>query len=157
MSGDGLHVMIAAGESSGDMLGADLMVALRQMDSSIKISGLGGKAMETEGLDSLFPMADIAVMGIAEILPRLPSLLRRINEMAAYVIDQDPNVLVLIDSPEFAHRVAKKVKALKPELPVITYVAPTVWAWRQSRAAKMKSYMDHILSVLPFEPQVLGV
>ena len=149
-----LHIMIAAGESSGDMLGAELMAALRNMHPAITISGLGGQAMEAQGLESLFPMAEIAVMGVSEILPRLPNLLRRINQMANYVISQQPDALVLIDSPEFAHRVAKKVKAELPDLPIITYVAPTVWAWRQGRAAKMKAYMDHVLAVLPFEPRV---
>ncbi|MGC6511362.1 MAG: lipid-A-disaccharide synthase [Parvibaculales bacterium] len=154
MSGSGLHIMIAAGESSGDMLGADLMMALCELDADVRITGLGGQAMEARGLKSLFPMADIAVMGIFEILPRLPNLLSRINQMAEYVIAQQPDALVLIDSPEFAHRVAKKVKASLPNVPIITYVAPTVWAWRQGRAAKMKAYMDHILAVLPFEPRV---
>ncbi len=154
MKGDFAHIMIVAGESSGDQLGAGLMGALRVQRPRVKISGLGGHAMIEAGLNSLFPMADIAVMGVAEILPRLPNLLRRINEMVAYIVMEKPDALVLIDSPEFTHRVAKKVKQVLPDLLIIVYVAPTVWAWRQGRAHKMKQYIDHILSVLPFEPRV---
>ncbi len=148
------HIMIAAGEASGDQLGGELMQALKKAAPQARITGLGGEAMKAQGLTSLFPMRDIAVMGLAEILPRLPLLLRRIQEMVDYVLAQSPDVLVMIDSPEFAHRVARKVKKQRPDIKIVIYVAPTVWAWRQGRAQKMRQFADHVLAVLPFEPRV---
>lgn len=150
----GLHIMIAAGENSGDRLGAQLMASLKHAQADIKITGLGGPDMQAQGLASLFPMDDIAVMGVGEILARLRLILRRISQMVDFVVRENPDILVLIDSPEFAHRVAKKVKKQKPDLLIIDYVAPSVWAWRQRRAKKMRNYFDHVLAILPFEPNV---
>ncbi len=147
-----MKVFLIAGEESGDRLGAGLIRALRGFVPSISIAGVGGEAMAQEGLTSLFPMADIAVMGVLPVLARLPSLLKRITETVEAVVNFGPDVLVIIDSPDFTHRVAKRVRKRLPNLPVADYVSPTVWAWRPGRAAKMRTYIDHVLALLPFEP-----
>ncbi|MEP3629907.1 MAG: lipid-A-disaccharide synthase, partial [Hyphomicrobiales bacterium] len=144
------------GEASGDELGADLMTALKARHSGpIDFSGLGGKAMRAAGLDPLFDIEEIAVMGISAVVGRLPTILKRINQTAQTIIDERPDVLFIIDSPDFTHRVAKKVRAVLPDLLVINYICPSVWAWRPSRAKKMTSYVDHVLAILPFEPDAL--
>ena len=146
-------IFLVAGEKSGDELGCKLMRALRaQGGSDLRLRGVGGEAMEREGLKSLFPQSDIAVMGFLPVIARLPTLLRRIRETAEAVIADPPDVLVIIDSPDFTHRVAKRVRARLPHLPIIDYVSPTVWAWRPGRARKMRAYVDHVLALLPFEP-----
>ena len=156
MTGDALRdVFLVAGEKSGDELGYKLMRALRAATGGeIRLRGVGGEAMEREGLTSLFPQADIAVMGFLPVIARLPTLLRRIAETAEAVIANPPDVLVIIDSPDFTHRVARRVRARLPDLPIVDYVSPTVWAWRPGRARKMRGYVDHLLALLPFEPQV---
>ncbi len=147
-------VFIIAGESSGDQLGAGLMKALQNLQPSIYFSGVGGPVMEaTTCFRSIFPMSDIAVMGIVPVLLKLPSLLKRIKQTAQAVIQNNPNVLIIIDSPDFTHRVAKIVRKTAPHIPIINYVSPTVWAWRPGRARKMRPYIDHLLAVLPFEPE----
>ena len=148
------HVMIIAGETSGDALGADLMQALRRHQSDIMVTGIGGPKMTGEGMASIFPMSEIAVMGLKEILPRLPQLFKRVDEAVAHALATEPDVMVLIDSPEFNHRVARRVKAKRPEAKIICYVAPHVWAWRRGRAHKMKNYFDAVMAFLPFEPDV---
>ncbi len=151
---DALNIFIIAGEESGDRLGAALMAALRtQAPGAVEFSGIGGHAMSAEGLASLFPLSEIAVNGFAAILARLPMILRRIREAADAVIAAHPDVLVIIDSPDFTHRVAARVRAKAPDIPIIDYVSPTVWAWRPGRAAAMRRYVDHVLAVLPFEPE----
>ena len=150
------HIMIIAGETSGDILGADLMQALRRRDSDIMVTGIGGPKMSAEGLASIFPMSEIAVMGLKEILPRLPALFKRVDEAVAHALAVEPDVMVLIDSPEFNHRVAKRVKAKRPNIKIICYVAPHVWAWRRGRARKMKAYFDAVMAFLPFEPDVFA-
>ena len=140
------HVMIIAGETSGDALGADLMQALRRHQSDIMVTGIGGPKMTGEGMSSIFPMSEIAVMGLKEILPRLPQLFKRVDEAVAHALATEPDVMVLIDSPEFNHRVARRVKAKRPEAKIICYVAPHVWAWRRGRARKMKNYFDAVMA-----------
>ena len=156
MTGDAPRdVFLVAGEKSGDELGYKLMRALREAcGGHVRLRGVGGEAMEREGLTSLFPQSDIAVMGFLPVIARLPTLLRRIRETAEAVIANPPDVLVIIDSPDFTHRVAKRVRARLPHLPIVDYVSPTVWAWRPGRARKMRGYVDHLLALLPFEPQV---
>ena len=151
-SGSGLKVFIVAGEVSGDALGAKLMRALRQIAPDISFEGVGGAAMTQEGLASLFPMSDIAVMGFVPVIKRLPSLIERIRTTALVCEMARPDVLVIIDSPDFTHRVARKLRKRAPGIPIINYVSPTVWAWREGRAKKMRAYIDHVLAVLPFEP-----
>jgi len=150
-----LVIAIVAGESSGDALGAPLMRALRVELSPRKVSfvGVGGPAMEGEGLRSLFPLSDIAVMGFSAVIARLPLILRRIRDTAALILATKPDALVIIDSPDFTHRVARRVRAKLPDLPVIDYVSPSVWAWRPGRARAMRTYVDHVLALLPFEPE----
>ena len=141
-----------AGEASGDQLGAGLMRALRRLSPDIGFLGVGGTAMRAEGLDSLIPLDDLAVMGFLPVIRHLPRLLARMNEAVAAVLASKPDVLVIIDSPDFTHRVARRVRKAMPDLPIVDYVSPTVWAWRSGRAAKMRAYVDHVLALLPFEP-----
>jgi len=146
-------VFLVAGEPSGDQLGFKLMRALRAADPAINLRGVGGPAMEREGLRSLFSMDDIAVMGFLPVVRRLPLLLRRIRETADAVIADPPDALVIIDSPDFTHRVARRVRKALPHLPILDYVSPSVWAWRPGRARKMRAYVDEVLALLPFEPE----
>jgi lipid-A-disaccharide synthase len=147
-------IFIIAGESSGDELGASLMDAIRTRQPDARFRGVGGPAMSARGLTSLFPMSDIAVMGFVPVVRNLRRLLARISLAADVVIAQPPDALVIIDSPDFTHRVARRLRAKRPDVPVVNYVSPTVWAWRPGRAKKMKPYVDHLLALLPFEPQV---
>lgn len=146
-----LKLYIIAGEPSGDRLGGAMMRALRQM-RDVDFRGVGGMEMTAAGLTSRFDMSELTVMGISEVLPKLPGLLRRIRETAEDVIATCPDALITIDSPDFTLRVAKRAKASVPDLKVIHYVAPSVWAWRPGRAAKMARHVDHVLALLPFEP-----
>jgi lipid-A-disaccharide synthase len=147
------RVFLVAGEHSGDQLGFELMRALREAtDGAIAFSGIGGAAMEAEGLQSLFPLTDIAVMGILPVIGRLPTLLARIRETAAAIVAAPPDAMVIIDSPDFTHRVARRVRRALPGLPIVDYVSPTVWAWRPGRARAMHAYVDCLLALLPFEP-----
>lgn len=146
-------IFLIAGEESGDQLGMKLMPALRALGSGdLLLRGVGGVAMQGQGLDSLFPMSEIAVMGLLPVLARLPQLLARIRDTADAIISDPPDVLVLIDSPDFTHRVARRVRRRLPDLPIVDYVSPTVWAWRPGRARAMRRYVDHVLALLPFEP-----
>jgi len=147
-----VKLFLAAGEASGDQLGFKLIRALRARAPEVELIGVGGAAMEREGFVSLFPMTDIAVMGILPVLARLPTLLARIEATAQACIAARPDALVLIDSPDFTHRVARRVRKVLPDLKVVDYVSPTVWAWRPGRAKKMRSYIDLVLALLPFEP-----
>lgn len=147
-----MRIFIVAGEKSGDLLGAKLMAGLRRLAPDAHVEGLGGEAMAGEGLVSLFPLEEIAVMGFVSVAARLPQLLARIEETARAIVAARPDVLVLIDSPDFTHRVAKKVRARAPEIPIVDYVSPSVWAWRPGRAAKMRAYVDRVLALFPFEP-----
>jgi len=146
-------VFIIAGENSGDALGASLMQALtRKTGGDVRFAGVGGPEMEALGLSSLFPMQDLAVMGVFEILPRLALLLKRMTQAADAVERINPDVVVSIDAPDFCFRVIKKIKARGVQAPVVHYVAPTVWAWRAGRAAKVAGFLDHLMCLLPFEP-----
>ena len=148
-----LRIAIVAGEDSGDQLGFKLMQALRAATNArVVFSGIGGEAMEAEGLKSLFPLSEIAVMGILPVLARLPGLLARIRQTADAIVAAPPDGLVIIDSPDFTHRVARRVRAALPRLPVVDYVSPSVWAWRPGRAKAMRAYVDCVLALLPFEP-----
>jgi lipid-A-disaccharide synthase len=146
-------LFIIAGEASGDQLGYKLIRALRARAPGVEIAGVGGEAMAREGLASLFPISDISVMGVLPVLARLPTLLARIDETARAVVAFRPDALILIDSPDFTHRVARRARKSLPGLKVIDYVSPTVWAWRPGRAKKMRAYIDLVLALLPFEPQ----
>jgi lipid-A-disaccharide synthase len=144
-------IYLVAGEPSGDRLGARLMAALRaETDGAVRFQGVGGTMMAAEGLTSLFPIADLAVMGLAEVLPRLPRILKRIRDTADDVAAARPAALVTIDSPDFTLRVAQRLKG--KGIPLIHYVAPSVWAWKAGRARKMAAYLDRVMTLLPFEP-----
>lgn len=151
-----LKVAILAGEVSGDLLGAGMASEIRrQVASDVEFVGVGGPALKAEGLSSLFDFDDIAIMGISAVIGRLPLLLRRIRETSEMLIKARPDVLVIVDSPGFTHRVAKRVRKALPDLPLVQYVSPTVWAWKEYRAAKMTAFVDHVLAILPFEPDAM--
>ena len=151
-----LKLAVVAGEVSGDLLGGDLIAALKAAHSGpVELVGVGGEALQAQGLNSLFDFSELSIMGITQVLQRLPRLIRRIRETADAIIAARPDVLIIIDSPDFTHRVAKKVRAALPDMPIIDYVCPSVWAWKEYRAKAMLPYVDHVLAVLPFEPAVM--
>src|SRR5436305_12240027 len=146
-------LFIIAGEPSGDALGAALIAALRERtDGRLRIAGIGGEQMSAQGLRSLVPLADLAVAGIAEVLPRAPLILRRVRQTVAAVRELRPDAVITIDSSGFSWRVAHGLRRRGERLPLIHYVAPMVWAWRAGRARRMARWYDHLLTLLPFEP-----
>jgi len=147
-----MKLFVLAGEASGDKLGAALMAGLKLLVPGVEFAGIGGPLMEAEGLKCRFPMEELSVMGLAEVLPKYRHLKRRIAETAQAVIESAPDALITIDSPDFSLRVARLVKAVRPEQRTIHYVAPSVWAWRPGRARKMAEVIDHVMALLPFEP-----
>ena len=147
-----MKLFLLAGEASGDRLGAELMRGLRQLKPDVRFRGIAGPEMQSEGLDSLFDMAELSVMGLAEVLPKYFALKRRLDQTVAEVLAWKPDILVTIDSPDFCLRVARAVRAADPSIRTCHYVAPSVWAWRPGRAKKMAAYIDHVLALLPFEP-----
>ncbi len=152
-AGIGRRIFLIATEESGDRLGAGLMKVLRQrLGDAVQFEGVGGRAMAREGLSSLFPIEQLSIVGISAVVLQLPKLLRLIDQTADAVIAAAPDILVIIDSPDFTHRVARKVRSRSPSIPIVDYVSPTVWAWRPGRARAMVSYVDHVLALLPFEP-----
>jgi len=143
--------MLVAGEPSGDALGAALMAALQEVGGGdIRFSGVGGARMSGLGLASRFPMAELSVMGLTEVVPRIPLVLRRLRELEAFARAERPDAIVTIDSPGFTFRLGRRLKGAG--MPLIHYVAPTVWAWRPGRARKVARFLDHLLCLLPFEP-----
>lgn len=153
-TGTSRKFFLIATESSGDHLGAALMAELHQrFGADAQFVGIGGREMEGEGLASLFPIGDLAIVGLSAVARQLPMLLRRIREATAAVLQARPDILVIIDSPDFTHRVAKRVRKADPSIPIVDYVSPSVWAWRPGRAKAMARYVDHVLALLPFEPE----
>jgi len=149
-----LRIYLIAGEHSGDALGAKLMAEIKvRLGHGVVFDGVGGDAMAAEGLRSLFPLSDVAVMGPINILKRLPRLIERIDETARDAVVTAPDAVVIIDSPEFTHPIARRIRHRLPEVPIIDYVSPSIWAWRPGRAKKMRAYVDHVLALLPFEPE----
>jgi lipid-A-disaccharide synthase len=147
-------VFLIATEESGDRLGAGLMKILRQrLGDAVHFEGVGGRAMAREGLSSLFPIEELSIIGLAAVVMRLPKILRLIRQTIQAVVAASPDVLVIIDSPDFTHRVARGVRSRNPAIPIVDYVSPTVWAWRPGRARAMVAYVDHVLALLPFEPE----
>ncbi|MGD9784955.1 MAG: lipid-A-disaccharide synthase [Hyphomicrobiaceae bacterium] len=146
--------MLVAGEHSGDALGAKLMAAInRSVTGRVRYFGVGGEHMAAHGLTSIFPLEEVAVMGPLSILPRLPRLVRRVYRTVDAAVAAEPDVVVIIDSPEFTHPIAKRIRKRRPAIPIIDYVSPSVWAWRPGRAARMRAYVDHVMALLPFEPE----
>src|SRR5215469_8152600 len=145
-------LMLVCGEPSGDQLGAQLMAALKTLAGErISIVGVGGAAMSAQGLKSLFPLDDTAVMGLREVVPRIPAILRRVREASDYALQTRPDAVVLIDSPDFTHRIAQRLKRADKSVRTVNYVAPQVWASRPYRANRMARYFDLVLALLPFE------
>ena len=151
-----IRLYLIAGEPSGDKLGGALMAGLKELAGGVVFHGIGGPLMQAEGLQSLFPMAELSVMGIAEVLPKFRHLRRRIKETAQDVLARQPDVLITIDSPDFCLRVARRVKE-KSDIRTVHYVAPSVWAWRAGRARKMARFIDQVLALLPFEAPYMEV
>jgi lipid-A-disaccharide synthase len=148
-----LKLFVVAGEHSGDALGSRLMAALQALRPGlITYAGVGAEGMEQAGLKSLYPMSDVAVMGPLAILKRLPRIVARVYETVDAALTFQPDLVVIIDAPEFTHPIAKRIRKRRPDIPIINYVSPTVWAWRPGRAAKMRPYVDHVMALLPFEP-----
>ncbi|GAB2182825.1 lipid-A-disaccharide synthase [Roseibium sp. LAB1] len=148
-------ICIVAGEESGDQLGSELMKAINErLGLGVRYCGVGGERMTSLGLRSFFEMSDVSVMGLTAVLARLPLIVRRVYQTVNAVIAADPDVLVIVDSPDFTHNVAKRVRKRAPHIPIVGYVSPSVWAWRPGRARKMSVYVDDLLALLPFEPDV---
>ena len=145
------NIYIVAGEPSGDILGDQLIKSLESKFNSPIFNGVGGERMQSNNFTSLFDMSDISIFGIFPVLRKLFFLMNKINDVVKDISQKKPDIIILIDSPDFNHRVAKKVKKYLPNVPIVCYVAPTVWAWRQGRAKKMSEYFDYLLSVIPFE------
>ena len=145
--------MLVCGEPSGDQLGGELMAALKTLTPDVVFSGVGGEAMAAQDLKTLFPLDDTAVMGLAEVVPKIPVILRRVREAVAFALETRPDAVVLIDSPDFTHRIARRLKRLDPTMRTVNYVAPQVWASRSYRARAMARYFDLVLALLPFEAQ----
>lgn len=151
MTGPGRIVVLVAGEASGDVLGARLMTALRaETGADLQFAGVGGERMTREGLRSLFPMSDLSLMGVFQVVPHVPRILERLRETAATVVRLRPAVVVTIDSPGFGLRLARRLRG--HGIPLVHYVAPTVWAWKPGRARRIARILDRLLVLLPFEP-----
>ena len=148
-------IYFVLGEHSADRLGADLLSSFDKAGHEVDAIGLGGKLLETHGLKSLFDINELSVMGISGVLLRLPFLLHRMYQTVFDIERRQPDLIILIDSPDFTHRVARRLRKRCPKIPIINYVCPSVWAWRSGRASAMRSYVDHVLAILPFEPEIL--
>ena len=155
-----LKIYFVLGEESGDALGADLLPYLKtqaeKLGRKVRLDGLAGDKLSAAGQKSLFDIDDIAVMGITAVVARLPTIIKRVKQTVADIVEKKPDVIVLIDSPDFTHAVAKRVRKQLPTVSIVNYVCPSVWAWRQSRAKSMRAYVDHVLAILPFEPKALA-
>ena len=150
---DKVSFFMIAGELSGDRLGGSLIRNLQEIQAGgIEIRGVGGPSMASVGLESEFPFDELSLVGLTEVVFRVPALLRRIRQTAKSIAAFRPDALITIDCPDFSLRVAAQAKRLMPDLKVIHYVAPTVWAWRPGRARRMARSVDHVLALLPFEP-----
>jgi lipid-A-disaccharide synthase len=147
-------IFLIAAEESGDRLGAGLMKALRAQLGDVAFLGIGGRHMAEEGITSLFPIQELSIIGLAAIPRKLPMILKRIAEATDAVLKAKPDILVIIDSPDFTQRVARRVRRRDPSIPIVNYVSPTVWVWRPHRAKAMRKFVDRLMAVLPFEPEV---
>ena len=148
-----MKIFIIAGEDSGDKLGAAAIDGLRDvLDTPPNFVGIGGIDMMSRGLPSIFPISELSVMGFTQIASQYNKLRKRLNQTVSAILDEQPDILFTIDAPEFCFRVAKKIKFLNKKIPIIHYVAPSVWAWRPNRAKIISSYIDHVLALFPFEP-----
>lgn len=152
-----IRIAIIAGERSGDLLGADLIAAIAaRLETRPELVGVGGPALASQGLVSLFDYSELSIMGVSAVLAKLPKLVWRIRQTADAIIAARPDCLIIVDSPDFTHRVARRVRAALPAVKIVNYVCPTVWAWKPERAPAMRAYVDHVLSILPFEPEIVA-
>ena len=150
-----LSLYFIAAEESGDALGAALIRALKTAHRGpLDLAGVGGRAMAAAGVASPFAIEDLSIVGLSAIPRRLPNILRRIRQTADAIIAKKPDALIIIDSPDFTHRVARRVRRHIASMPILDYVSPSVWAWRPRRAPAMRAYVDKVLAILPFEPAV---
>jgi lipid-A-disaccharide synthase len=148
------RIFLVAGEHSGDALGGALAASLKErLGEGVVFAGVGAEHMAAQGIASIFPLADVAVMGPLAILKSLPRLVRRVHAVVDAAVAFRPDVVVIIDSPEFTHPIARRIRKRLPGVPIIDYVSPSVWAWRPGRAKRMRAYVDHVLALLPFEPE----
>ena len=148
-----MKIFIIAGEDSGDKLGSAIIYSLREkLDNPPSFVGIGGTEMINRGLNSIFLMSELSVMGFVEIAYNYKNLKKRLDQTVSAILDEKPDILLTIDSPEFCFRVAKKVKVVNKSIPIVHYVAPTVWAWRPKRARAISNYIDHVMALFPFEP-----
>ncbi|GGB60308.1 lipid-A-disaccharide synthase [Roseibium aquae] len=148
-------IAIVAGEESGDNLGADLAEALNaRLPVAPSYIGVGGARLTALGLKSFFDMSDVSVMGLTAVLQRLPLIVKRVYQTVDGIVAANPDILIIIDSPDFTHNVANRVRKRAPHIPIVGYVSPSVWAWRPGRARKMSRYVDDLLALLPFEPAI---
>ncbi|MEM6383654.1 MAG: lipid-A-disaccharide synthase [Pseudomonadota bacterium] len=151
-TGEPKRIFFVIGEASGDQLGASLVDSLRaRFGGEIAFEGLAGDLLQARGVQTVFDIEDIAVMGLGPVIARLPTILRRLRTTVEAIVSAKPDLVVVIDSPDFCHRVAKRVRARDASIPIVGWVSPSVWAWRPSRAIKMRAYIDHLLVLLPFE------
>ena len=142
-------IYLVVGEPSGDAIGASLMTSLFEISNhEIEFAGLGGETMTANGFHSLFPIAELSVMGLLEVIPHARRILNRIDQVVEDIRQRRPDIVVTIDSPSFSSRVAKRIANMK--IPKVHYVAPTVWAWRPWRVKKFQRYYDHLLTILPY-------
>ncbi|ADR51985.1 lipid-A-disaccharide synthase [Candidatus Liberibacter solanacearum CLso-ZC1] len=151
-----VKIAVIAGEISGDILAGDLIKSLKEMiPDPISLVGVGGSSLQKEGLVSLFDFSELSIIGIMQVIKHLPRFIWRINQTVELIVLSKPDVLLIVDNPDFTHRVAKRIRKRLPQLPIVNYVCPSVWAWREGRARNMRSYIDHVISILPFEAEVM--
>ncbi|MBA5724435.1 lipid-A-disaccharide synthase, partial [Candidatus Liberibacter sp.] len=152
-----IKIAVIAGEVSGDLLAGDLIRKLkRTIHEPISLIGIGGDSLKQEGLVSLFDFSELSIMGIVQVIRNLPLYMWRIYQTVEFIVSSQPDVLLIVDSPDFTHRVAKRVRKRLSSLFIVNYVCPSVWAWRAERARDMCSYIDHVLAILPFEPEIMN-
>ena len=150
-----LRIYIVTGEASGDALGADILRSLQRQNIEWELGGLAGPKMQALGAKSLFDVTQLSVMGLTAIIAKLPKIYRLVRQVTKDIAAFKPDILLLIDSPDFNYAVAKRVKKIHPDIPIVKYICPSVWAWRQGRAKKMNALFDHVLAILPFEPKLM--
>lgn len=150
-------ILLVVGEPSGDALGGQLIQALRKLtDGHARIIGVGGELMRAAGMQSLYSITDTSVMGLREVVPKVPTILRRIRQVAEFAKSTQPDVAVMIDSPDFTHKVAARIRRICPDMKIVDYVAPQVWASRPKRALTMARAFDNVLCLLPFEVPIFN-
>lgn len=150
-----LKVYFVMGEQSGENLAIDLLDAFDELEIPVEPLGLGGEKLKKRGLTSLFDVTDLSVIGISGVIGRLPTIIKRVRQTVEDILDKRPDVVLLIDSPDFGYAVAKRVRKRNADIPIVKYICPSVWGWRPGRAPKMRVFIDHVLAILPFEPEVM--